>query len=77
MHEIGFEVQAAKKGSYVEGHEHNDVKEYRKTFLRHMAALGFLNHSNAPTEKAKAVLPTDLENISQYIVDKTVIFRNE
>ena len=74
MHEMGFEVQAAKKGSYVDGHECDDVKEYRKIFFRHMVALGFLNQSNAPTEEAKAVLPTDLENLSQDIVDKTVIF---
>ena len=74
MHEMGFEVQAAKKGSYVDGHERDDVKEYRKIFFRHMVALGFLNQSNAPTEEAKAVVPTDLENLSQDIVDKTVIF---
>ena len=40
-----------------------------------MVALGFLNQSNAPTEEVKAVLPTDLvKNLSQDIVDKTVIF---
>ena len=39
-----------------------------------MAVLGFLNQSNAPTEEAKAALPTDLENPSQDIVDTTVIF---
>ena len=39
-----------------------------------MAALGFLNQSNTPTEEAKAVLPTDLENLSQDFVDKAVFF---
>ena len=32
MHEIGFEVQAAKKGSYIDSHERDDVVEYRKKF---------------------------------------------
>ena len=54
---MGIEVQAAKKGSYVDSHEHDNVKEYRKTFLRCMVAKGFLNQSNAPTEETKAVLP--------------------
>ena len=57
-------MQAAKKGSQVDGHERDDVTEYRKTFLRHMAVQGFLNQSNTPTEEAKAALPTDLENPS-------------
>ncbi len=74
MHEMGFEVQAAKKGSYVDGHERDDVVEYRKKFLRRMAALGFLNQSNAPTEEAKAALPMDLESPSSDTIDKTVIF---
>ena len=66
-------MEAAKKGSYVDGHERDDVKENRKTFLKCMAALGFINQSNATTEEAKAVLPTDLENLSQHIIYKTVI----
>ena len=74
MHEMGFEVQTAKKGSYVDGHERADVKEYRKIFLRRMFVLGFLNESNAPTEEAKATFPTDLESPSQETFDKTVIF---
>ena len=41
----------AKIGSYVDGHEHYDVVDYRKKFLRRMVALRF---PNAPTESAKA-----------------------
>ncbi len=55
MHEM---VHTAKKESYVDGHEHDDVVEYRKIFLRRMAAVGFL------TEEAKAALPIDLESPS-------------
>ena len=71
---MGFEVQTAKKGSYVDGHERANVKEYRKIFLRRMFVLGFLNESNAPTEEAKPTFPTDLESPSQETIDKTVIF---
>lgn len=43
MYEMGFEVVTEKKGTYVDGHEREDVVEYRTTFLRCMASLGFLN----------------------------------
>ncbi len=29
MHELGFEVVSKKKGTFVDGHERNDVVEYR------------------------------------------------
>ena len=61
MHELGFEVVTKKKGTFVDGHEREDVVQYRKTFLRKMAALGFLNEGNAPTEEARKALPTDLD----------------
>ena len=61
MHELGFEVVTKKKGTFVDGHEKEDVVEYCKTFLRKMAALGFLNESIAPTEEARKALPTDLD----------------
>ena len=34
MHELGFEVVIKKKGTFIDGHEHNNVVEYRKKFLR-------------------------------------------
>ena len=74
MHEMGFEVLVAKKGTFVDGHERGDVVEYRKTFLRRMVSLGFLNQTNAPSEEAKKALPSDLECPSQATMDKTVIF---
>ena len=61
MHELGFEVLVAKKGTYVDGHERDDVVEYRNKFLQRMIGLGFLNPSNAPTEEARAALPDDLQ----------------
>ena len=74
LHELGFEVLTAKKGCFVDGHERQDVVEYRDTFLRKMVSLGFLNESNAPTEKARQSLPTDLHCPAAEILDKTVIF---
>ena len=48
MHELGFEVVSKKKGTFVDGHEREDVVEYRIKFLRRMVCLGFLNPDNAP-----------------------------
>lgn len=74
MHNLGFEVVRAKKGTFVDGHERDDVVAYRKVFLRKMVALGFLNAGNAPTEEARSALPDDLECPSPTTIDKTVIF---
>jgi len=73
MHELGFEVLQAKKGTFVDGHERDDVVTYRKTFLRRMVALGFLHPRNAPTEEAKAALLQDLECSRPDLLDKTVV----
>ena len=42
LHELGFSMIDAKKGTYVDGHEREDVVEYRGQFLRKMIGLGFL-----------------------------------
>ena len=70
MHKLEFEVVAKKKGTFVDGHEPDDVVEYRKKFLWRM---GFLNASNAPTEEAKVALPADLHTPPPEVTDKTVI----
>ena len=62
MHELGFYVVLKKKGTFVDGHERVDVVEYRKTFIRRLVALGFLNNDNVPTDEAKKALPTDLHS---------------
>lgn len=73
MHELGFEVLQAKKGTFVDGHERDDVVAYRKTFLRRMVTLGFLHPRNAPTEEAKAALPEDFVCSRPDLLDKTVV----
>jgi hypothetical protein len=59
MHELGFSVVQKKKGTFVDGHERDDVVNYRNIFLRRMASLGFLNCANAPTDKARNAQPSD------------------
>ena len=73
MHELGFEVVAKKKGTYVDRHKRDDVVEYRKRFLRKVVALGFLNKENAPTEEAKEALLVDLHAPPQEVIEKTII----
>ena len=80
LHELGFSVLDKKKGTFVDGHERDDVVEYRSKFLRKLIGLGFLNEGNAPTEDAKTALRnyTNLEQPSPDIIDKTiVIFHDE
>lgn len=78
MHELGFEVVMKKKGIFVDGHEREDVVEYRQKFLRRMVAMGFLHESNAPTEEAKNALPTDLDPPQPEVMEKTVfLFHDE
>lgn len=74
MHELGFEVLLSKKGTFVDGHERDDVVQYRNVFLRQLISHGFLNPSNAPSEEAKKALPEDLVSPSQAVLDKTIVF---
>ena len=71
--ELGFNVVRKKKGTFVDGHERDDVVDYRKTFLRRMVSLGFLNESCAPTEEAKNALPADLHCPPPEVAEKTVV----
>ena len=73
MIELGFSVVRKKKGTYVDGHEREDVVDYRKTFLRRMVSLGFLNESGAPTDEAKNALPSDIHGPPPGLAEKTVV----
>lgn len=71
LHELGFSVVKKKKGTFVDGHEREDVTDYRKTFLRKMIGLGFLHADNAPTTDAKAALSNvNLDSPGQALIDK-------
>ena len=65
MHKLGFEVKHVKKCTFVDGHEREDVVDYRKTFLRPMITLGFLHPRNALTEEARQVL----QGMGPYLLD--------
>ena len=58
----------------MDGHEREDVVEYRKKFLGQMVTLGFLSAANAPTDEAKSALHDDLECPPPTVLDKTVVF---
>lgn len=77
MHELGFEVVTKKKGTFVDGHERDNVVEYRRKFLGRMVSLGFLNSDNAPTDDAKKALPTDITSPSNVIDETVFLFHNE
>ena len=74
LHELGFSKISVKKGTYIDGHEREDVVEYRNKFLRKMVSLGFLNKENAPTPEAAQALPSDLEAPASDQINKTIIF---
>ena len=61
LHELGFEVLTLKKGIFVDGHEHSDVIESRKDFLRKMVKIGFLHFTSALTEDAAKAIPQDVD----------------
>ena len=76
MIELGFSV-VRNEGTYVDGHEHEDVVDYRKTFLRRMVSLGFINESCAPTDEAKNALPSDIHGPLPELAEKTVVLFHE
>ena len=78
LHHLEFHVLDQKKGVYIDGHEGDDVIEYRQKFLRKIVSIGFLNKDNAPTVEAAQFLPDDLECPSPHQLERTVvIFHDE
>ena len=76
--ELGFTVMDHKKGTYVDGHERQNVVNIDKSSFADCVPLVFLNTANAPTPEAAQSLPEDLEHPSEEQIAKTiVIFHNE
>ena len=48
LHELGFAVLTPSKGMFFDGHERDDVVEYRGKFLRQLIELGFLHPVSFP-----------------------------
>ena len=74
LHHLGFEVITPRRGIYYDGHEREDVVEYRKEYLRKMVKIGFIHFTNAPTESAKLAIPTDIDPPTLEKRSKTVVF---
>ena len=53
LHHLGFEVITPCRGIYYDGHEREDVVEYRKEYLRKMVKIRFIHFASASTESAK------------------------
>ena len=39
LHILGFDIMSSKKGVYIDGHERNDVVDYRKIYLRRLEII--------------------------------------
>ena len=74
LHELGFEVLTPAKGMFFDGHERDDVVEYRGQFLRKMIEIGFLHPEQAPTPEAAAAFPSDVPLALAEQRAKTVVF---
>ena len=75
LHHLGFEVWSPRKGIFIDGHEQDDVVEYRKQFLRKMVKIGFVHSTNAPTDSsAQAAIPADIDPPTLDKCNKTVVF---
>ena len=58
---------------YVDGHEREDVVEYRGQFVRKMIGLEFLKRENTLTLDANLALPKELETPRADVIAKTVV----
>ena len=74
LHELGFKVLTPAKGMFFDGHERDDVVEYRGNFLRKMIEVGFLDPEQAPTPEAAAAFPPDVPLALAAERAKTVMF---
>ena len=59
---------------FIDGHEHDDVIEYHKIFLRRMVKIGFLHFTNAPTESSQKAIPMDVGPPTLERWSKTIVF---
>ena len=79
---MGFKAQRITKGIYYDGHERDDVVDYRTKFLAEMSTLGFLHSSNAPNEEAgklveDVTLGKDWENTIFWFHDESTFNAND
>lgn len=80
LHKLGFSPSSTKKGVYIDGHERQDVVDYRKLFLRKMEILE-TTHAQPPQASDEARVITEFDSSKKQLVmiyhDESVFHSNE
>ena len=81
LHQLGFTPQSHKKGSYVDGHEREDVVKSREEFLKQNTALKKSHKPPPPCSDETAPVPgPDAESQKQLVLiyhDESIFTINE
>lgn len=62
LHQLGFAIVTPRKGIFIDGHERQDVVEYRALFLGRMIKIGFIHSTNSPTDTSRNAIQTAEQN---------------
>ena len=73
LHKLGFSPSSTKKGVYIDGHERQDVVDYRKPFLKKMEILE-TTHAQPPRASNEAQVITESDSSKKQLV---MIYHNE
>ena len=80
LHKLGFSPSSTKKGVYIDGHERQDVVDYRKLFLKKMEILE-TTHAQPPQASNEARLITESDSSKKHLVmiyhDESIFHSNE
>ena len=74
LHHLGFRPQSHKKSIYIDGHEQDDVVEYRKLYLRKLDILSSTHMPPPSCEDALTAVQTGNPAASKHLV---LIFHDE
>ena len=81
LHHLGFRPQSHKKGTYVDGHEREDVIKARKTFLKYLHELKTAHLPPPPcSDECPATPPPDAETRKRLVMlyhDESIFNANE
>ena len=80
LHKLGFSPSSTKKGVYIDGHERQDVIDYRKLYLKKMEILE-TTHAQPPQPSDEVRLITDSDSSKKQLVtiyhDESIFHSNE
>ena len=74
LHHLGFRSQSHKKSVYIDGHERNDVVEYRKLYLRKLEILSSTHLPPPACEDGLTAVETGNPSATKFLV---LIFHDE